>query len=256
MAGYRHLLADLPGRLPAGWNLLLAQRVDSTNALARRLARSWTHEVRPSERLAVVAWEQTAGRGRAGRRWESAPGAGVWATLLMALPAERLALVPLAAPVGLCVALEPWLADRTALSWPNDLLVGGRKIGGLLVESYAATAGLRWVAVGLGVNLRRPKVEGASGLDELVVDPPKASELAAALLTGVERQVAGAGEAGTAAEAYARWIAHGPGDPLRCRTPAGEWRGRYAGLDERGRLLLETPEGRRSFSAAELIEDR
>ncbi len=121
----------------------------------------------------VLADEQTAGRGRLGRRWMSPRGAGIWLTML---------LRPHAAPLGGALAVRAGLAAVLALEsvdrklaprlkWPNDVIVQGRKAGGILCEARWSGDVLGWVAVGIGINVRGPFPDGAGvpiALDEVV----------------------------------------------------------------------------------------
>lgn len=113
----------------------------------------------------VLADAQRSGRGRMGRSWSSEPGQGVWCTVVER-PANLEALDVLSLRVGLLLAerLDAFANDRVRLKWPNDLLVGGRKVGGILVEARWSGGAPAWVAIGIGVNVRAPAVEGAAGL--------------------------------------------------------------------------------------------
>lgn len=121
----------------------------------------------------VLADEQTAGRGRLGRRWISPRGAGIWLSLLLRPSAAPLGGV-LAVRAGLAAVLalesvEPKLAPR--LKWPNDVMVQGRKAGGILCEARWSGEVLSWVAVGVGINVKGPIPDGAGApiaLDEVV----------------------------------------------------------------------------------------
>ena len=134
----------------------------------------------------VVADEQTAGRGRRGATWASPPGAGLWMSVLLPPdPSGR----PLPLLVGLACAdaveaLAPGV--EVGIKWPNDLLVGGRKVGGVLCEA----AGVGTVA-GVGINVARaPDVEGATALELEVSRPPARHELAGAVLGALRTLVA------------------------------------------------------------------
>jgi BirA family biotin operon repressor/biotin-[acetyl-CoA-carboxylase] ligase len=108
--------------------------------------------------LLVVAEEQTAGRGRQGRTWHSAAGAGVWLAALLR-PEEPPSPGALAIRVGLAaVAAVQEVAPRAAprLKWPNDLMVRDRKAGGVLCEARWQGGKLGWIAVGVGINVRFP----------------------------------------------------------------------------------------------------
>lgn len=104
-----------------------------------------------------VADVQTAGRGRSGRRWYSEPGAGVWATVVER-PTDPAAIPVLSLRVGLALAdaLDRFAPAPIALKWPNDLVVGGRKLAGILVEARWREGAPEWVAVGVGVNRLPP----------------------------------------------------------------------------------------------------
>ena len=120
----------------------------------------------------VVADEQTAGRGRGGRAWVSAPGAGLWLTLLER-DLDAAAATCLALRLGLSAAavLDRHATGPVALKWPNDLYVGFGKLGGILVEARWGDGRIDWVAIGLGLN----------------VLPPPGVARAATLRTGVRR---------------------------------------------------------------------
>ncbi|HEV7365061.1 MAG TPA: biotin--[acetyl-CoA-carboxylase] ligase [Gemmatimonadales bacterium] len=104
----------------------------------------------------VVAGEQLDGRGSRGRTWHSPPG-GLWLSALFRPPAAG-GIEVMSLRVGLAVAdaLEPLLSLLVQVKWPNDLMVGERKVGGILCEARWQGGALAWVAVGVGVNVRNP----------------------------------------------------------------------------------------------------
>ena len=104
----------------------------------------------------LAAEEQTSGRGRRGRRWHSAPGAGLTFSLALQVrrPLRELAGLSLVAGVAVSKALRSLGVARAALKWPNDLVVEGAKLGGILVETRSAGAATRAV-IGVGLNCRR-----------------------------------------------------------------------------------------------------
>lgn len=113
----------------------------------------------------VLADRQTAGRGRAGRRWASASGQGIWMTVVER-PNDPRALDVLSIRLGLRAArvLDRYAASPVRLKWPNDLYVAEGKLAGILVEARWRANRLDWVAVGIGVNVRMPEVENAAAL--------------------------------------------------------------------------------------------
>ena len=113
----------------------------------------------------IIADEQTAGRGRQGRRWASAPGAGVWITLIER-PSDARSLDVLALRCGLFAAeaLDGLTAGPVSVKWPNDLYVGERKLAGTLIETRWRGTAPEWVAVGFGLNVLPPDLDTAVGL--------------------------------------------------------------------------------------------
>ncbi|MEP6729662.1 MAG: biotin--[acetyl-CoA-carboxylase] ligase [bacterium] len=113
----------------------------------------------------VLADEQTAGRGRHGRRWMSAPGAGVWLTLIER-PADARALDVLALRCGLYAAeaLDTLAGTSVRVKWPNDLYVGDRKLAGILIETRWRGTAPEWVAIGFGLNVIAPDISTGAGL--------------------------------------------------------------------------------------------
>lgn len=114
----------------------------------------------------ILANEQDAGRGRLGRRWSSAPGGGLWMTLVER-PASPGGIEVLSLRVGLYMAeaLDALAGERVRLKWPNDLYGGEGKLAGILIEARWRDQRAEWVAIGVGVNVvPAADVEGASGL--------------------------------------------------------------------------------------------
>lgn len=136
----------------------------------------------------AIADEQTAGRGRAGHRWQSAPGAGLWMSAACTFAEAPAGLSALTLALGAVVAeaLSALGVDGIALKWPNDLLVGDRKLGGMLVES---AHGGRTAVCGIGINLDTPapiddeRALEPIGLRAVMDAAPARGELAARLLT-------------------------------------------------------------------------
>ncbi len=164
---------DLGGR-PAGRVPILAlDEIDSTNAEARRRA-----EAGETGPLWITALRQSAGRGRRGRVWETGAGGNLAATLLMTTdkPLAEAAQVSFVAALAVADLVDD-LGPRTPaqLKWPNDVLVDGRKIAGILVESGLTPDRLAWLAIGIGVNLAegpRDADRPATSLAEEGRDPP------------------------------------------------------------------------------------
>jgi BirA family biotin operon repressor/biotin-[acetyl-CoA-carboxylase] ligase len=183
----------------------------------------------------ILADEQTAGRGQHGRRWSSPPGAGVWLTLVER-PSDARALEVLALRCGLYAAeaLDAFAGAPVGLKWPNDLYLAERKLGGILIETRWRGTAPEWVAIGFGLNVTAPALEGAIGL------AAGATRLGVLdLLVPALRQAAATSRHLSEAE-LARWRARDIAAGRQVDTPA---RGRAAGISADGQLLIASPDG-------------
>ncbi len=151
----------------AGQDCELAWVAQTGSTNADLLAR--VRDGAPGSPLCLVAGHQTAGRGRRSRAWSDEPGSGGALLCSLAWPLARgseLAGLSLAVGVWLVQALDALGAPQAALKWPNDILLSGRKLAGVLVE-VADTAAARWAVIGIGLNLGSPpQLPQAAGLHE------------------------------------------------------------------------------------------
>ncbi len=227
-----------------GHPVYLFQRIGSTNDEAKRLAVSGA-----PEGALVLAETQTAGRGRAGRTWLTPPGAALALSLVLRpnVTPRQAARLTMLAGVAVCEALEAVAGVRPALKWPNDILLGERKAGGILVESGLAGERLEYAVLGIGLNV------SAAPPPEQVEFPATALEvesgrvvdrltLLAAILDALAAHYDGLAE-GTALQAawQARlaWL----GQTVVARTAAGEVTGLAEGVDADGALLVRLASG-------------
>jgi BirA family biotin operon repressor/biotin-[acetyl-CoA-carboxylase] ligase len=141
-----------------GRRVLVYDRVDSTNAVAARLA-----DDPANDGVAVLAAEQTAGRGQRGRRWQAPPGSSVLLSVLVFPPSalRRPAVLTAWAAVSVCDAVAVLTGASAQIKWPNDVLVGGRKVCGILIEQGRAAV------VGIGLNVAQTADDfAAAGLPQ------------------------------------------------------------------------------------------
>lgn len=222
---------------------------DSTNERARALVLAGA----PHGTL-VTAEEQSAGRGRQGRRWEAPPGTALLASLVIRDLDERHAVLPLAVAVATCEACEAVAAVECRIKWPNDVWVKRRKVAGILLEGRPQEG---WAVIGAGINVSTRAEELPAGLRAAATslaassDPPTRPEplepemVLEALLAALARRLQDPAE--TVLDA---WRAR---DAL-----AGErirWDGRSgiaAGIAADGALLVDTSAGRLSLDAGEV----
>jgi BirA family transcriptional regulator, biotin operon repressor / biotin---[acetyl-CoA-carboxylase] ligase len=141
----------LKGRL-FGKRILHFFKTDSTNRVAMELG-----EAGESEGAVVIAEQQTAGRGRAGRTWHSERGTGLYFTLLLRprLSPAQAPLLTMLAGIAAHSAISAQTGVAPELRWPNDLLLNGRKIGGILTEMHAEPSQVRFVIIGCGINVNQ-----------------------------------------------------------------------------------------------------
>jgi BirA family transcriptional regulator, biotin operon repressor / biotin---[acetyl-CoA-carboxylase] ligase len=213
--------------------------VDSTQNEAARLACEGARHG-----TVVVAREQTGGRGRSGRRWESPPGNLYLSVILRpGVPPGRVPELGLLAGVAVAEAVEEAGGCRSGLKWPNDVIVRGAKISGILLENLQGT-----VILGIGINVRA--VPEGVNYPAARLGPEIDPELVCAcVLQRLEEWLGEWEQAGFAAIRRA-WLerAHPVGTQLTITGPE-ELEGRFAGLDPSGALLLETAAGLRRIVA-------
>ena len=234
------------------WRIAAYDEIDSTNAEALRRAGQGEHGP-----IWITAAIQTCGRGRSGRSWTSAPGS-LAATLLFApaCPINRLPELALVAGVAahdaIAAAMSPEARAGLRLKWPNDLLVDGAKVSGILVESTSFGAEVV-AAIGIGINvLGLPQVAGrpvaavAAGGSAVTVD---------AMSAGLARHLAGwlaIWDGGRNFDAIrTAWLSRsGPfGEAMTINADDGQVAGTFAGLDSDGALLLDVDKAaRRRFT--------
>jgi len=239
-----------------GTEVRVVQRCASTNSalLGEKGARC----------VLLAAEEQTAGRGRRGRRWHSAPGAGLTFSVARTVrrPVRELAGLSLVAGVGVARALRALGVAHAALKWPNDIVADHAKLGGILVETRGAGEALRAV-IGIGINCRRDSSlsirlgRKVAFLDDFMECRDRNSileKIALALLASLEAFEAGGLEPlrreWQAMDAYA-------GHKLRVRLADGRVvTGTADGLAQDGGLLLATARGVRAIRSGRVLSAR
>jgi BirA family biotin operon repressor/biotin-[acetyl-CoA-carboxylase] ligase len=229
----------------SGVRLIAHETLGSTNAEA--LSRGRAGDLGP---LWIAAARQTAGRGRRGNAWVSEPG-NLYASLLLtdAAPGGHLPelcfVVALAVRDAVCAA-APQLGARLKLKWPNDLLLDGAKLAGILIEAESV-GGKTIATAGIGVNcahhpdsLAYPATNLAAQ-GKIVAPGALLSELSRAMLARLAQWDRGAGFA----EIRSEWLSHaaGVGGDLHVRLADRELAGTFEALDPSGRLLLRLPSG-------------
>lgn len=240
-------------RLEAGPPALLGREVfvyrqtDSTSDVIERLALEGA-----GEGTVVFAESQTRGRGRRGRVWLSPPGVGLWFSLLLRPPWPPAAVtrITILAAVALVEALDEMAGLAAQIKWPNDVLMGGRKIAGILTEMETDSDLVRFVTLGIGVNVHAfrlpPELQGvATSVESERGERIRRAELAVALLRRLDRLYRGARD-GHFETITRQWGEHSSTLGRRVVISVGGQRleGQAMALDENGSLLLRTDHGR------------
>lgn len=234
--------------ISTGFQLLHVTSAESTNVAALRAVEAG------ADRFWVVADEQSAGRGRHGRVWQSPPG-NLYASLGLRAPCPSAVTPLLGFVAGLSLAqaiaaVAPLLRAVLHLKWPNDCQIDGAKVAGILLEGTSLAAapgfpgGQTGVAIGMGVNIQHfpeglDQRATALGVHARGIDPAALFEALSAAIAG-NLALFDQGQGFAAIRQGWLEFALPLGTALRVRLPSGERRGRFAGLDPTGHLLLET----------------
>jgi BirA family transcriptional regulator, biotin operon repressor / biotin---[acetyl-CoA-carboxylase] ligase len=203
--------------------------------------------------LAVQARRQVSGRGSRGRKWTSPEGNLNLSVLLRPdRPAAEAGLFSLLAGIVVAEALAPRIKTTPMLKWPNDVLLDGAKLAGILIDAVPHGDRLDWLVIGIGVNLaaaphipdRRTTSLSAHG------GRLEADDAADAILAGLE-----AWHDAPAERIRDAWLvrAHPVGTPLTVRGARGELRGSFAGLSDQGELLLRNKDRIDPISTGEIL---
>lgn len=228
--------------------------VASTNLECMERARSGDEG-----RLWITAVRQTGGRARRGRSWVSEPG-NLYSSLLLIDPAPwaALASLPLAVTVAVEAAVSSALPAEAAqtlrIKWPNDLLIGGRKTSGILIEAEQLPDGRRAVVIGCGINVAHRPEAGLYPTTCLAEQGSAVTpqDLFAQLVVTMDRALRLWDQGRGVAAIRDAWIerAQGIGEPVTVNLPDRQIHGLFDGIDVEGRLMLALPDGSRQTIAS------
>ncbi len=250
------------GTWPDGYARMVLEETDSTMAEARRRAPAIAGPTW------IMARRQTAGHGRRGRAW-AMPEGNFAATLVLPRPvtalaaAQRSFVAALALYHALRSRVEPDAAgaDRIRLKWPNDVLVDGGKIAGILLETHGSGGQPAHLAIGIGVNLAAAPPAEALETGAVVpaalsqfCEPPTPEQFLGDLAVSYAREERRFVELGFE-ETRRSWLSRAArlGEAIRVRTGTREETGIFRDVDKDGQLVLETADGRKVIPAAEVF---
>lgn len=244
------LSGALTGR-KVGGTLVCLDSVDSTNSEVKRRALDGA-----PDGLAVIAGQQTGGRGRRGRTFVSPADKGLYLSVLLRpqCPLEEVSTLTAWTAVAVCDAIQAVCGVRPGIKWTNDLVLEGRKVCGILTELglEGETGALEYVVVGIGVNLTQTEADFgpevapvAISLEQALGRAPRRAELAAAILAALDDLYAAF--PGAAADYLARYRADclTVGRQVRLIRPGGVQDAFAEEIDDRFALVVRLPDGRR-----------
>ena len=223
-------------------------KIGSTNTAAMAAAADGA-----PEGTVFLAEEQTAGRGRGAHTWQSPRSTGIYCSSILrpALPPSEVLVLSLAAGLAVRAAIQQVDSRVNAdLKWPNDLLIDGKKVCGILTEMNAEATRVRYIVVGIGLNVNQasfPKELSATSLRLVTGSEWSRVELAAALLKSLDREYRQLLEDANARESILRRFAESSswvrGKNVRIEENDSSFEGTTEGLDPRGFLLVRTTKG-------------
>jgi BirA family biotin operon repressor/biotin-[acetyl-CoA-carboxylase] ligase len=229
---------------PAVENVVVFDGIDSTHAFALRLIDQAEDEELSLPPTLVIAGWQEAGVGRDARRWESPTGGLYLSWVAAGNEIPDLAVLPMAAAVAARQSIHSLGIERAAIKWPNDILVDGKKLAGILI--HVRHGEVVWATVGVGINLTAtPKIAAGalrpatSVADHLPVrNPRRWRERLVSVF--VDELAAGVDQPGGVLEHWRENLVHRPGDEIEVRRGDGsEIRGTFIGVTNQGHLRLE-----------------
>ncbi len=228
--------------LPPGYRLIALETIDSTNEEAKRSGQG-------ADRTVIWAKQQTAGRGRRGRSWMSLPG-NLFASIVVKpdCPIAEAAQLSFVAALAVAdVLADIGLNDRITLKWPNDVLVDGAKISGILLEATSSGAEIDTVIIGIGINLAgHPDDTPYPATDALAAagETARPDTVLERLIAAFDQRY-GTWKARGFDVTRQDWLdrAHGRGGPIRVQLDSEALDGRFADLDRSGALVVELPDG-------------
>ena len=234
-----------------GHNLKFFQETDSTNQVLKKMAAQDA-----PEGTVVISDMQSAGRGRRGKAWSSSPNLGIWMSILLRpnLHPNSVQTLTLAASVAVMRALEPFRIEGIGIKWPNDILINGKKVCGILTELSAEAEKVDWVIIGIGLNVNHSESDF----------PDDISSVATSLVLNVDkktlpdRSVIAADIIDEMEKVYRRFIEKGSawvvrewkkynitlGKRIKIISQQGETNAEAVDITEEGRLIVRDENGK------------
>lgn len=233
----------------AGGRTVYFDATDSTNIQARRLA-----EAHAPHGTLVVSDRQDGGKGRRGRSWASPSGVGIWMSLILRpeIAPSSASMLTLAAALAVREGIQEETGLSPLIKWPNDLVLNGKKICGILTEMSTELMEIQYVITGIGINVNQREFpseirDTATSLSLEAGRCFRRSSLIAAILKAFEKDYTAflkTGDLSLLLEEYNACLVN-RGKEVCILDPSGEYRAVAEGIDESGSLLVTLPDGTR-----------
>jgi BirA family biotin operon repressor/biotin-[acetyl-CoA-carboxylase] ligase len=247
----RHLVE----RLTTIESIALIPRVASTNLIARRIVAECIENELSLPQAMIIAGEQFAGVGRNQRFWSSPAGKGIYATTLLTRAASDLSVIPLAIANIIVTYLYDVFSIVAKIKWPNDVLVDGKKIAGILIEARIQDD-RAFLLIGTGINVEpfeddaRPNAIAISEVAQNFQGVAAATE---AFIRHLDKRLSVPFDRQSVLEEWRAHTIHKPGDRITStigdRTASGAW----VGIDDQGRAMLRNGDDVLTVSAGDLL---
>ena len=248
--------AQLVAKLKTLESLAIIPRVASTNLIARRVVTECIENELSLPQAMIIAEEQTAGVGRNARSWSSPAGKGIYSTILLTRPASEVPLIPLAVANIVVTYLRDVFAIDANIKWPNDILVGGKKIAGILIESRMQDD-RAFLVIGVGINVEpirddaRPNAVAISEVSKR--NFRGINDAIEAFIEHLDERVSKPFDRDTVLAEWRSRSVHKQGDRISSvvgeRTISGTW----VGIDDDGRALVRSGDEVMAISAGDLM---
>ena len=242
-------------RLTTIESIALIPRVASTNLIARRIVAECIENELSLPQAMIIAGEQFAGVGRNQRSWSSPAGKGIYATTLLTRAATDLSVVPLAIANIIVTYLHDLFSIDAKIKWPNDVLVAGKKIAGILIEARIQDD-RAYLLIGTGINVEpfedeaRPNAVAISEIGQNFKGVAAATE---AFIRHLDKRLSVPFDRQSVLDEWRAHTIHKPGDRITStigdRTASGTW----IGIDDQGRAILRNGDDILTISAGDLL---
>ena len=243
-------------RLKTIESLALIPRVASTNLIARRIVAECIENELSLPKAMIIAGEQFAGMGRNARAWSSPAGKGIYATTLISRPSSELPLIPLEVANIVATYLRNTFSIEARIKWPNDILVQGRKIAGILIEARVQDD-RAYLIIGTGINVEPVDDDARPNAVAITEAAPRnfrgISAATEAFIEHLDARLSERYDRGAVLKEWRSLAVHKPGDRVTSvlgdRTVSGNW----IDIDDQGRAMLRNGEEVLTISAGDLM---